>query len=36
LLGDLAAANALVAVPPDTTSLEAGATVEVLVLDRAF
>src|SRR3954468_741967 len=36
LLGDLAAANALVAVPPETTSLEAGATVQALVLDREF
>jgi molybdopterin molybdotransferase len=36
LLGDLSAANALIVVPPDTTSLEAGTTVSVLVLDRDF
>ena len=36
LLGDLSAANALVAVPAGATLLEAGTTVPVLVLDRDF
>ncbi len=36
LLGDLSAANALIAVPADATSVEAGTTVPVLVLDRDF
>jgi molybdopterin molybdotransferase len=36
LLGDLAVASALVAVPEDTTLVEAGASVPVLVLDRDF
>ena len=36
LLGDLSAANALIAVPADTTAVEAGTTVPVLVLDRDF
>jgi molybdopterin molybdotransferase len=36
LLGDLSAANALIPVPADATSVEAGTTVPVLVLDRDF
>jgi molybdopterin molybdotransferase len=36
LLGDLSAANALIAVAAETTSVEAGTTVPVLVLDRDF
>lgn len=36
LLGDLAESDALIAVPPSTTALEAGATVDVLRLDEAF
>jgi molybdopterin molybdotransferase len=34
LVGDLAEANALIVVPEDVTSVEAGAQVQVLVLDR--
>jgi molybdopterin molybdotransferase len=36
LVGDLAQANALIVVPTDTTSLEAGSPVTVLPLDREF
>jgi molybdopterin molybdotransferase len=36
LVGDLAQANALIVVPSDTTSLDAGATVTVVPLDREF
>jgi molybdopterin molybdotransferase len=36
LIGDLAQANALIVVPSDTTSLDAGATVTVVPLDREF
>jgi molybdopterin molybdotransferase len=36
LVGDLAQANALIVVPADTTSLESGATVTVVPLDRDF
>lgn len=36
LLGDLSAANALVAVPAEATLIPAGTTVPVLVLDRDF
>jgi molybdopterin molybdotransferase len=36
LVGDLAQANALIVVPTDTTSLDAGATVTVVPLDREF
>ena len=36
LVGDLAAANALILVPSETTALEAGASVSVLPLDREF
>jgi molybdopterin molybdotransferase len=36
LLGTLAHANALVVVPEDTTSVEAGETVDVLALDREY
>jgi len=36
LVGDLAAANALILVPSDTTALDAGASVTVLPLDREF
>jgi molybdopterin molybdotransferase len=36
LVGDLAHANALIVVPTDTTSLDAGATVTVVPLDRDF
>jgi len=36
LVGDLAQANALIVVPNDTTSLDAGATVTVVPLDREF
>ena len=35
-VGDLAAANALILVPSDTTTLDAGAWVTVLPLDREF
>jgi molybdopterin molybdotransferase len=36
LIADLASANALIVVPEATTSLSAGDTVSVLVLDRDF
>jgi molybdopterin molybdotransferase len=36
LVGDLAHANALIVVPTDTTSLDAGSTVTVVPLDREF
>jgi molybdopterin molybdotransferase len=36
LLGDLAASNALVVVPEDVESLDAGAMVDVLLLDRPY
>lgn len=36
LVGDLAQANALIVVPADVTSVEAGETVEVLALERPF
>ena len=36
LIGDLAASNALVVVPPETTSLSAGEMVQVLALDEDF
>ena len=36
LLGDLSASNALIVVPEDTESLEAGAMVDVLLLDRPY
>jgi molybdopterin molybdotransferase len=36
LIGDLAASNALVVVPEDDTSVAAGTTVDVLLLDRDF
>ncbi|HEY0888990.1 MAG TPA: gephyrin-like molybdotransferase Glp [Nocardioides sp.] len=36
LIGDLAAANCLVVVPEDATSLAAGAEVDVLLLDQEF
>ncbi len=36
LLGDLAASNAIVVVPPDTTALQAGDMVQVLKLDEEF
>ncbi len=36
LLGDLAAANALIAVPEDVDEVHAGSQVEVLLLDRGF
>ncbi len=36
LMGDLAAANALIVVPEDDEALDAGARVQVLVLDRDF
>ena len=36
LIGGLADANALVVVPEDTTSVNAGETVQVLVLDEEF
>ncbi|HET7327911.1 MAG TPA: gephyrin-like molybdotransferase Glp [Nocardioidaceae bacterium] len=36
LIGDLAQSNALIVVPEDTTRVEAGSTVDVLVLDREF
>jgi molybdopterin molybdotransferase len=36
LMGDLAAANALVVVPPETTSVMAGEMVQVLKLDEDF
>jgi molybdopterin molybdotransferase len=36
LVGDLAHANALIVVPTDTTSLDAGTTVTVVPLDRDF
>jgi molybdopterin molybdotransferase len=36
LLGDLSAANALIVVPPETTSVTGGGQVQVLVLDRDF
>ncbi len=36
LLGDLAASDALIVVPPDTTALQAGDMVQVLRLDEAF
>ena len=36
LIGDLAHADSLIVVPEDTTSLAAGATVDVLLLDRDF
>jgi molybdopterin molybdotransferase len=36
LIGDLSQANALIVVPTETTSLDAGATVTVVPLDREF
>jgi molybdopterin molybdotransferase len=36
LVGDLSDANALIVVPEDTTSVEPGSQVQVLVLDRDF
>ena len=36
LIGDLAAANALIVVPPEVTSLAPGDTVQVLRLDEEF
>ena len=36
LLGDLARSNALVVLPPEATSVEAGATVDVLLVDEEF
>jgi len=36
LIGDLAASNALIVVPEDTTEVPAGAEVSVLLLDRDF
>jgi molybdopterin molybdotransferase len=36
LLGDLAAANALIVVPEETTEVRAGDTVQVLLLDEEF
>ncbi|UUZ60614.1 molybdotransferase-like divisome protein Glp [Nocardioides sp. B-3] len=36
LLGDLAASDALIVVPPDTAALQAGDMVQVLRLDEAF
>jgi molybdopterin molybdotransferase len=36
LLGGLASANALIVVPEDTTVVEEGDAVEVMVLDRDF
>jgi molybdopterin molybdotransferase len=36
LMGDLAAANALIVVPAGIVSVERGSTVQVLVLDREF
>jgi molybdopterin molybdotransferase len=36
LVGDLAQANALIVVPADTTSLDAGSPVTVVPLDREF
>jgi molybdopterin molybdotransferase len=36
LMGDLSEANALVVVPADVTSVQAGSQVQVLVLDRDF
>ena len=36
LIGDLAASNALIVVPEDTTEMPAGAEVSVLLLDRDF
>ncbi|GAA1957953.1 molybdopterin molybdotransferase MoeA [Nocardioides panacihumi] len=36
LIGDLANANCLIVVPEDTTSVEAGATVDVLLMDEEF
>jgi len=36
LMGDLSDANALIVVPADVTSVQAGTRVQVLVLDRDF
>jgi molybdopterin molybdotransferase len=36
LMGDLSEANALIVVPAETTSVDAGSAVQVLVLDRDF
>jgi len=36
LVGDLSDANALIVVPEDTTRVEAGTMVQVMVLDREF
>ena len=36
LLGDLAASNALIVVPEETTSVSAGEMVQVLALDEEF
>ncbi len=36
LMGDLSEANALIVVPADTTAVQAGSAVQVLVLDREF
>ena len=36
LLGDLAASDALIVVPPETTALQAGEMVQVLRLDDDF
>ena len=36
LIGDLAAANALIVVPPETTALQAGDMVAIRKLDEEF
>jgi molybdopterin molybdotransferase len=36
LIGDLASANALIVVPEEVTSVQAGEQVQVLLLDEAF
>ena len=36
LMGDLSEANALVVVPAETTAVQSGEQVQVLVLDRDF
>ncbi len=36
LIGDLSEANALIVVPEDTTRVDPGSQVQVMVLDRAF
>jgi molybdopterin biosynthesis enzyme len=35
-VGDLSEANALIVVPEDTTTIDPGSQVQVLVLDRDF